>query len=94
MIRLFVIGLASLSLTACAQRYEPVRTVPRAPDVPDAALVAPCDVFERDPANNEALADELAATRQQRDDCASKVAGLAQWRRDALKRAEALASPK
>jgi hypothetical protein len=56
--------------------------------------VEPCDTSERDPIDNAALADELAATRKQRDDCAAKVDGSRQWRTDAIKRAEALAAPK
>lgn len=94
MIRLFAIGVLSLSLAACGKPYAPVKPIPRPADVPDAALVEPCDTFERDPVDNAALADELAATRKQRDDCAAKVDGTRQWRKDAIRRAESLAAPK
>lgn len=69
----------------------PVKGIATPPDLPEASLVAACDTSERDPATNDALADELAATRKQRDDCASKVDGVRQWRGDAIKRAGALA---
>ncbi len=72
----------------------PVKSVPRPADVPDAALVEPCDTTESDPVDNGALADELIATRKQRDDCAAKVEGNRQWRADAIKRAQPLAEPK
>jgi len=87
MIRQLAIGLACLSLTACGKHYEPIKSAPAPADVPDAALVAPCDTTETDPAVNVALALELAHTRKQRNDCAAQVAGIAQWRKDALLRA-------
>lgn len=88
MIRLFAIGLASLSLAACATHYAPVKPgEPVPPDLPDAALVQPCDTAETDPANNGQLANELSRTRRQRDDCATRMGGVATWRADAAKRA-------
>jgi hypothetical protein len=56
-------------------------------DVPDGALMAPCERSETDPATNAALATELSRTRRQRDDCADRMDGVARWRADALKRA-------
>ena len=87
MTRLFVIGLASLSLAACAPRYAPVKSTPPPADVPDAALVSPCDRANGDPETNAALALETAHTRKQRDDCADRMDGIRQWRDDALRRA-------
>lgn len=87
MTRLFVIGAACLSLTACGKPYVPVKSTPAPADVPDAALVAPCDQANADPATNVALAIELAHARKQRDDCATNMRGVAQWRKDALLRA-------
>lgn len=89
MIRRFVIGAACLSLAACEKPYVPVKSTPAPADVPDAALVAPCDTTNTDPATNVALALELAHARKQRDDCAAQVQGLSQWRKDALLRASA-----
>ena len=92
MTRKLALGLILPCLAACGTHYEPVKSIPRPADVPDAALVAPCDTSERDPATNGDLADELALTRHQRDDCAAKVDGTAQWRQDAIRRAEQAAS--
>lgn len=86
MTRKLAIGPLLLFLTACGKPYEPVKSTPAPLDVPDAALVAPCDTSEEDPAVNVALALELARTRRQRDDCAAKVDGVAQWRKDAIQR--------
>lgn len=87
-----MIGLISLSLTACGGRSDaPIEIGYRPADVPDAAIVAPCDRTERDFATNGAMVDELAVTRKQRNDCASKIDGVRQWRSNAIKRAEALA---
>jgi hypothetical protein len=55
--------------------------------VPDAALVAPCDTSNNPTATNGDLADELARNRGQRDDCAARMSGVAQWRADAIRRA-------
>lgn len=79
--------LTLLCLTACAQHYAPVEPIPTPPDLPDAALVQPCDTAETDPATVGALGAELTHTRRQRDDCSAKVDGLAKWRGDAIKRA-------
>lgn len=87
MIRQLAIGLACLSLTACGKPYVPAKSTPAPADVPDAALVAPCDQTNADPATNVALALELAHARKQRDDCAAQVQGIGQWRKDALLRA-------
>lgn len=82
----------SLSLAACAGRstrpaveYEPAPL-----DLPDAALVAPCDTSERPVAVNGDLAEELNHTRAQRDECAGRMDGVRQWRSDAIRRAEDL----
>jgi hypothetical protein len=65
-----------------------VKYASRPADLPDAALVAPCDTSDRDVPTNGDLADELNRTRRQRNDCATNVDGLRQWRADALKRSE------
>ncbi len=89
MTRLLATGLLSLSLSACAARYTPVQPAPPpVADVPDAALVTPCDIFDGDPVTNIALVTELTHVRRQRNDCAAAVAALAQWRTDALRRAD------
>ena len=89
MIRLFVVGLISLSLTACLGRSNPPVEY-RAPpaDVPDAALVADCDTSNNPTPTNGAMSDELVRNRGQRDDCADRMKGVQQWRSDAIKRAE------
>lgn len=73
----------------CGRHYAPVKTTRPPADVPDAALVAPCDKTDGDPTTNLALALELNHVRRQRDDCAAQVDGMRQWRADALKRAAA-----
>lgn len=82
-----MIGLVSLSLQACAGHYKPIDPTPAPIDVPDAALVAPCDVSEADPATNGTLINELTHTRKQRDDCATRMDGVRKWRTDATARA-------
>ena len=78
-------------LASCGTHYAPIRSANDTPaDVPDAALVAPCDTAETDPATNTALALELSVTRRQRGDCAARMDGVRQWRTDALRRAEEL----
>jgi hypothetical protein len=87
-----VIGVAPLFLAACGAHYAPLKLgAPPPADVPDAALVAPCDRANADPATNLAMSIELNHNRKQRDDCASRMDGVAQWRADALKRADAAA---
>lgn len=86
MTRKLAIGLMFLSLAGCGKDYAPVKSTPSPLDVPDAALVAPCDTTNGDPATNVALALELARTRRQRDDCSSQVDGLGKWRQDAIQR--------
>ncbi len=86
--RPFVLGVLCLCLAGCGKPYAPAQSTPRPADVPDAALVEPCDTAERDPETNAVLADELAVTRKQRDDCAVRMDGVRQWRKDAIKRAE------
>jgi hypothetical protein len=96
MIRTFALGLLCLSLTACGGRYHPRPIEYRAPpaDVPDAALVAPCDTSDNPTPTNGEMADELARNRGQRNDCATRMGGVAQWRADAIRRAaEANAPP-
>lgn len=63
-------------------------------DVPDAALVAPCDTADGDPATNGALIAELAHVRRQRNDCAAQIDATRQWRTDALRRAADRTEPK
>ena len=75
-------------LAACGTHYAPVKPVPAPLDVPDGALVAPCDVRNGDPETNKALISEVLHTRRQRNDCAAQVDGLRSWRSDALKRAD------
>lgn len=76
------------SLTACGAPYAPIKLgAPPPPDLPDAALVVPCDTAEGDPATVGQLADELTHTRKQRDDCAARMGGVASWRAGAIKRA-------
>lgn len=76
----------------CAGRYKPIDPTPTPADVPDAALVVPCDTAETDPAKNIDLANELSHTRRQRDDCASRMLGVGTWRLDAIKRAAPIKS--
>lgn len=88
MTRLFAIGLISLSLAGCAGlSTRPAIEYRYVEDLPDAALVQPCDTTERPATVNGDLVDELSRTRRQRNDCAAQVEGSAQWRRDAVKRA-------
>ena len=89
MIRPLKIGLLCLFLSGCARGYQPVKPTPAPADVPDAALVAPCDQSEVDPMTNRELANELAHTRRQRDECAGRMDGVRQWRAKALERAKA-----
>ena len=94
MIRKFALGLIPLSLSACAAHLAPPAEYKAPPaDVPDAALVAPCDRAEADPATNGELASELNHTRRQRNDCADRMDGVRQWRSDALKRADKANAP-
>jgi hypothetical protein len=68
---------------------RPATEYKRAPaDVPDAALVGPCDTSEQSVKVNGDLTDELTRTRAQRDECAGRMDGVRQWRGDAIKRAE------
>lgn len=82
------IGLVALCLAGCAKPYAPIETSRPPLDLPDAALVAPCDTSEGDPATNGQLVEELNTTRRQRDDCAAQVDGIRQWRSDAIRRHE------
>lgn len=94
--RKFALGLLLLSLTACGGRFHPRPIEYRAPpaDVPDAALVAPCDVSDNPTPTNGDLAEELNRNRGQRNDCATRMVGVGQWRTDAIRRAaEANAAP-
>lgn len=59
-----------------------------AADLPDAGLVAPCDVSDRPVRVNGDLAEELPIVRAQRDKCAKQVDGVAQWRAGAVIRIE------
>lgn len=77
------------SLTACAGHYATPSLDAAPADVPDAALVQPCDRANADPATNEQLATEAAHNRRQRDDCADRMDGVAAWRAHALDRAKA-----
>lgn len=56
-------------------------------DVPDAALVVPCDRSEQPIATNGQMAEELNRTRRQRNDCADRMDGVRQHRTDELRRA-------
>lgn len=89
-----MIGALFLSLSACAGRYRPIDPTPAPADLPDASLIAPCDVTEGNPENNGELSDELIRTRGQRDRCAAQIEGVAQWRSDAIKRVGSLPKPK
>jgi hypothetical protein len=77
----------SLSLAACKTPLPAVefRTPPA--DVPDAALVAPCDTSDNATPTNGALAEELNRVRGQRNECAIRMDGVRQHRDDELRRA-------
>jgi mRNA-degrading endonuclease toxin of MazEF toxin-antitoxin module len=97
MIRTFAIGLISLSLTACGvfSKPRPAVEFKRPPaDVPDAALVVPCDTSNNPTPTNGAMADELVRVRGQRDDCAVRMDGVRQHRTDELRRASEDDKPK
>lgn len=83
----------SLSLAACATPSTPAVEYRYVLDLPDEALVAPCDTTEQPVEVNGDMLSELARTRTQRDNCAGQVAGTAQWRRDAIKRNEQRNNP-
>lgn len=92
MIRRFAIGLLCLSpilFGGCSTTKLPPPVAYKAPpaDVPDAALVADCDTSDNSVATNGELADELPRVRGQRNDCATRMKGVQQWRFDAIKRA-------
>lgn len=72
-------------LQAC-QTTKPAIEYRYLTDLPDAALVIPCDTSERDVVTNGDMADELSRTREQRDTCAGQVRGLATWRAGAVER--------
>ena len=95
MIRRFAIGLILLSLTACGASLKRTAIAPAPPpaDVPNADLVAACDTSNNDTPTNGAMADELARTRGQRNDCAARMDGVRQWRTDAIRRAAEAAAP-
>lgn len=76
----------SLFLASCGTPLKDVESTFLS-DLPDAALVQPCDTSETDPATNQAMSDELTRTREQRDGCATQVDGVRQWREGAVRRA-------
>jgi hypothetical protein len=95
MIRRFAIGLILLSLAACGASLKRTAIQPAIPpaDVPNADLVAACDTSDSATPTNGAMADELARNRGQRNDCATRMDGVRQWRTDAMRRASEAAAP-
>lgn len=75
-----------LSLAMCGTLQTAVETRFIA-DLPDAALVAPCDTANASWATNGELLDALLGTRDQRDGCAAQVDKIAKWRSEAAERA-------
>lgn len=57
-------------------------------DLPDASLVVPCDTTQRVIEYTTNLVSELTGTRDQRDECASRMTAVARWRAEAVARAE------
>ena len=84
--RLLLTGLLSLSLTACATPPKPVVETVLSGDLPDAALVAPCDTSDAPWRLNIELLDGWLKRGEQRDACAAQVAKLANWRAEAVAR--------
>ena len=89
MIRLFVLGLTLPCLTACGVlSNRPAIEYRIASDLPDAALVQPCDTTNGPVTTNGVMAEELSRAREQRDTCARQVDGVREWRAGAVQRAK------
>ena len=75
-LRLTLILPFLLLLIGCSTATQPQLST----NLPDAALVAPCDVANAQVTTTEEIVAALLHTRTQRDECAAQVAALAAWR--------------